>query len=105
MWFSFGCKLDIEWRISFKFLGNSYVYKTKHEVRDISACEVCLQIGAQTDEINVMSMLLVQIIDDPCFDILRTKFVNVNYYTDKSYFFLHATDYKLPILLGKGHLY
>ena len=59
-------------------LGNSYVYKTKHEVRDISACEVCLQIGGQTDEINVMSMLLVQIIDDPCFDILRTKFVNVN---------------------------
>jgi len=53
--------------------GNSYVYKTKHEVRDISACEVCLQIGGQTDEINVMSMLLVQIIDDPCFDILRTK--------------------------------
>ena len=51
------------------------MYKTRHEVSDESACQVCFQIGAQSEEITVMSMLFIDIIRNPFYDTLRTKFV------------------------------
>ena len=65
-------------------IGNSYVYKTKHEVRDDSACGVCFQIDAETVETTVMSMIIIQIISNPYYETLRTKFVYVYIYSEKT---------------------
>ena len=51
------------------------MYKMNHEVIDISACCVKLVIDIQSDEINVMTKLFVQIIESSFFLTLRTKFV------------------------------
>ena len=54
-------------------LGKSYLYKTKHAVRDISACNVTLQIDAQNDETKVMAWLFAQLCSSSFYQNLRTK--------------------------------
>ena len=67
------------------------MYKTRHQVRDISACEVTLNIDVQSDEIDAMTKLFVQIIKSPFYVTLRTKFVLIlNYCQYKFYRNLYA---------------
>lgn len=52
---------------------SSYVHKHKHEIRDISAVQVYLQVGLQNTRENALIDLMAQIISEPFFNTLRTK--------------------------------
>ena len=58
---------------SYKFLGSSYVFQYRNQVRDICAMDLFLQVGLQNTRDNVLLKLISQIINEPCFNILRTK--------------------------------
>ena len=53
--------------------GSSYVYQYRNKVRDINATNLFLQMGLQNTHENTLLMLLEQIINEPCFNVLRTK--------------------------------
>jgi len=53
--------------------GKTYVYHQKHTVRDISACDNYYQVGGQSLDKCTKLTLLEQVINDPCFNVLRTK--------------------------------
>ena len=59
----------------FLLLGSSYVYQFRNKVRDICAMDLFLQVGLQNTLDNVLLKLIAQIINEPCFNILRTKLV------------------------------
>ncbi|CAG2227488.1 IDE [Mytilus edulis] len=53
--------------------GSSFVYHEKNHVHKSSSIEVYYQCGLQQTQPNMLLEMFVQIIAEPCFDILRTK--------------------------------
>lgn len=53
--------------------GSSFVYHEKNHVHKSSSIEVYYQCGLQQTQANMLLEMFVQIIAEPCFDILRTK--------------------------------
>ncbi|VDH94622.1 Hypothetical predicted protein [Mytilus galloprovincialis] len=56
-----------------EILGSSFVYHEKNHVHKSSSIEVYYQCGLQQTQPNMLLEMFVQIIAEPCFDILRTK--------------------------------
>ena len=55
------------------FLGSSFAYHEKNHIHKSSSIEVYYQCGLQQTQANMLLEMFVQIIAEPCFDILRTK--------------------------------
>ncbi|KAH0808873.1 hypothetical protein GEV33_013918 [Tenebrio molitor] len=53
--------------------GCNYVYEVQNDVHKESCIELYYQCGLQSKENNMKLELFAQIIQEPCFDILRTK--------------------------------
>ncbi|RZC37709.1 insulin-degrading enzyme, partial [Asbolus verrucosus] len=53
--------------------GCNYLYEVQNEVHKESCIELYYQCGLQSKENNMKLELFAQIIQEPCFDILRTK--------------------------------
>lgn len=53
--------------------GCNYVYEVQNDVHKESCIELYYQCGLQSKENNIKLELFTQIIQEPCFDILRTK--------------------------------
>lgn len=58
--------------------GSHYVYQVENKVHKSSCIELYYQCGLQSKENNMKLELFAQIIQEPCFNILRTK-VSVYY--------------------------
>ncbi|KAK2572346.1 Insulin-degrading enzyme [Acropora cervicornis] len=55
------------------FLGCSYLYEVQNEVHNNSSLEIYYQCDLQATKSNVLLELFCQIINEPCFNTLRTK--------------------------------
>lgn len=53
--------------------GCHYLYQVENDVHKSSCIELYYQCGIQSKESNMKLELLAQIIQEPCFNILRTK--------------------------------
>lgn len=53
--------------------GNSYLYEVENSVHRSSCIELYYQCGLQNIGMNVLLELFAQIVQEPCFNILRTK--------------------------------
>ena len=53
--------------------GSSFAYHEKNHIHKSSSIEVYYQCGLQQTQSNMLLEMFVQIIAEPCFDILRTK--------------------------------
>lgn len=53
--------------------GCNYLYEVHHDVHKSSCIELYYQCGMQSKENNMLLELFAQIIQEPCFNILRTK--------------------------------
>lgn len=58
--------------------GCHYLYQVENDVHKSSCIELYYQCGIQSKESNMKLELLAQIIQEPCFNILRTKVSNLN---------------------------
>lgn len=56
--------------------GCYYSYEVTHDIHKSSCIELYYQCGLQTTENNMKLELFVQIIQEPCFNVLRTKVSN-----------------------------
>ncbi|KFD65259.1 hypothetical protein M514_00656 [Trichuris suis] len=54
-------------------VGNQVVFEAENKVHANSAIELLLQVGVEKTRENMLLELFVQIIQEPCFDQLRTK--------------------------------
>ena len=57
----------------FVFSGCYYLYEKSNKVHKSSSIEIYYQCGLQATQSNMLLELFVQIISEPCFNILRTK--------------------------------
>lgn len=64
--------------------GCNYLYEVQNHVHRSSCIELYYQCGLQNTVNNMMLELFAQIINEPCFNVLRTK-VSVLYKTDPYY--------------------
>lgn len=55
------------------FSGDTYLFETKNDFHKSSCCSVYLQFGLQNDTSNVYLDLIAQILNEPCYNILRTQ--------------------------------
>lgn len=53
--------------------GCNYLYEVENDVHKSSCIELYYQCGLQTKESNILLELFAQIIQEPCFNTLRTK--------------------------------
>lgn len=53
--------------------GCNYLYEVQNNVHKSSCIELYYQCGMQNKENNMLLELFAQIVQEPCFDILRTK--------------------------------
>lgn len=53
--------------------GCDYIYNINNDIHKSSCVELYYQCGLQNTENNMLLELFTQIIQEPCFDILRTK--------------------------------
>lgn len=60
--------------------GCNYVYEVNNEVHKSSCIELYYQCGLQSKEINMVLELIAQIIQEPCFNKLRTQVTRYYYY-------------------------
>lgn len=53
--------------------GDSYLFQTEHTQHKSSCTELYLQVGLQGERDNVLTDLAVQIMNEPCYNVLRTQ--------------------------------
>jgi hypothetical protein len=68
-----GVKITNNFTCLFCFVGCYYVYQETNKVHKSSSIEIYYQCGQQATHTNMLLELFVQIISEPCFNILRTK--------------------------------
>lgn len=56
-----------------QFLGSNFAYKMFNDAHKLNAIEIYLQCFQQTVENNALLELFCHLVDEPCFDQLRTK--------------------------------
>ena len=59
----------------FIFLGSNYVFELENKLHKSSCTETYYQCNLQSTKTNMLLELFVQIITEPCFNILRTKVI------------------------------